>query len=191
MKGSVSSFTETILKNCFLAGDEKIKSEDHYINGLQNDIDEIATIPDHQIIREAGFVYIVVKDTKIRFREANRGDVKAAEKRNPGFRPFLSEEEILKRCAEDKTQIEDLKKSNPPVYLGFLTAADELKKKIVRYYSEALKGGGNYDDLSVFEKIDISLQYYLGIDPDTLSDEEYITKFRALQWIRQEESKER
>ena len=129
MKGSVSSFTETILKNCFLAGDEKIKSEDHYINGLQNDIDEIATIPDHQIIREAGFVYIVVKDTKIRFREANRGDVKAAEKRNPGFRPFLSEEEILKRCAEDKTQIEDLKKSNPPVYLGFLTAADELKKK--------------------------------------------------------------
>lgn len=38
-------------------------------------------------------------------------------------------------------------------------------------------------------QINIQLRYYLKIDPDTLTDDEWVNTYRDLHWIRTEEAK--
>lgn len=43
--------------------------------------------------------------------------------------------------------------------------------------------------IMIIRKVDAQLRYYFHIDPDTLSDDEWIERYEELVWIRKEESK--
>lgn len=127
-KGSVSLFTETIIVNCFLAGDEETKSEEKYINGLEEDISEVTNIPDAEVRKSADGYEVDVEGFKIGFRKATRHDIKKAEKRNPGMSPLKTQEALLNELVIDKDDFQTIK-TETRIYLGFLLAADKLKEK--------------------------------------------------------------
>lgn len=129
-KGSISLFTETIINNCFLAGDEEIKSEEKYINGLEDDISEITEIPDAEVTKVLDKFFITVEDYSFEFKKATRHDIKKAEKRNPGMAPLKTQEVLLSELVTDsyKKGFNEIKE-NTKIYLGFLLAADKLKEK--------------------------------------------------------------
>lgn len=49
--GSVVKYKEALIENCFLGGDEAIKTEDKYFLGLSNKITDLVEIVDGELLK--------------------------------------------------------------------------------------------------------------------------------------------
>lgn len=128
-KGSVTKFTETVLRNCFLHGDKEILEQDKYINGLEQQVAEISEMPEPDVEQVADSFAVTVDNVTLHFAKASRHDLKKAERKNPQMLPFKTQEALLMALAKDGERLLDIRKNNERLFLGFLLAADELKDK--------------------------------------------------------------
>ncbi|WP_420582088.1 hypothetical protein [Reichenbachiella sp.] len=127
-KGSKSVVTESILNNCWLGGDEELKTSDECRNGLDSQIDELINMPEFEIINNSDHAVIQVENTVLKVKYAERADLKYAEHKNRQNKPFDTAIHLLDRLC---TTVADLKaiKETPRLYFGYLMAINEVKRE--------------------------------------------------------------
>lgn len=124
MKGSFE-FVDSLLNNCFIGGDEGIKSDDKSKAGLWDQVKDIIDIPEHQVDFGDGVATITIEGKSINVRLATRQEIKYAEDRNKGNRPLDTQIYLLEKIADPK-ELDEWRKNNR-LYVGLLTAVDEVK----------------------------------------------------------------
>lgn len=125
---------DVLLANCWIAGDEEIKTDDSIKLGIVDQVRDLVDYPDYDIeyndeektaiIHVNGFI-----DFKVNL--ATRQDIRYAEDRNKGNKPLDTQMHLLERIACNKELLKEIR-SNIPVYVSLLTAMDKVKdRKIV------------------------------------------------------------
>lgn len=115
---------DVILNNCWLGGDEEIKSEDHKM-GLLDQLGQLIDIPDFDITLEKDHYLVNVEGTICKLKPAERGDLVYAEARNKSNKPFETNIFLLERIAVEG--LDEIKKDNRK-YLALILAAKEARK---------------------------------------------------------------
>lgn len=126
LKGSFE-FVDSLLNNCWIDGDETIKSDDRIKGGLWEQVKDIIDIPEHQVDFAEGKAKITVEGQSITVRMASRQEIKYAEDRNKGSKPLDTQIYLLEKIADGK-ELDEWKK-NTRLYVGLLTAVDEVKER--------------------------------------------------------------
>jgi autonomous glycyl radical cofactor GrcA len=122
-----TAVTDAILNNCWLGGDEEIRTIQAYKNELDDQIDEIFNIPDYEIKEEPTHAVITSCGVSVKVRYPERTDLKDAEKRNKLHKPFDTNIYLLEALAMD--DLTEIKKNNR-VYLGVILCIREVKQKL-------------------------------------------------------------
>jgi hypothetical protein len=128
LKKSEFDFVECLLANCWLEGDEIIKTEEGYVNELAEQLNELVDLPKGNVIRSKGELKIEFEGTTILCREAMRADIIKSEKRNPSSMPFLTAEKLLDLICLEPEKLDEIKQDTRK-YIAFLTSVDKLKHK--------------------------------------------------------------
>lgn len=126
LKGSFE-FVDALLNNCWIDGDESIKSDDRIKSGLWEQVKDIIDIPEHQVEFADGKAKITIEGRTIAVRMASRQEIKYAEDRNKGSKPLDTQIYLLEKIADQK-DLEEWKKDTR-LYVGLLTAVDEVKDR--------------------------------------------------------------
>jgi len=106
-----AAVTEAILNNCWLGGDEILRTSEEYQNELDEQIDEIFDIPNYQIKEEANHAVITTGGVSVKVRYPERSDIKDAEKRNKQRKPFDTNIYLLEDLSLEKDLTEIRKTS--------------------------------------------------------------------------------
>lgn len=126
LKGTFE-FVDTLINNCWIAGDTTIKSDDKVKAGLYDQVKDIIEIPDADVQFADGKATITVEGKSIIVRLASRQEIKYAEDRNKGSKPLDTQIYLLEKIA-DPTELDEWRK-NTKLYIGLLKAIDEVKDK--------------------------------------------------------------
>lgn len=126
LKGTFE-FVEALLNNCWIDGDESIKTDDRIKAGLHDQVKDIIDIPGYQVNFSGGKATISIEGQTITVRMASRQEIKYAEDRNKGNKPFDTQIYLLEKIADPK-ELDEWKK-NTRLYVGLLTAVDEVKDR--------------------------------------------------------------
>ena len=130
LKKSAYLFTASILNDCWLAGDYCIKTDEKYINGLEDDIDEITRIPDATHESNGNDFTIHCEGECVVVERPTRKHINAAERANTARDPFETEVKLFKLIAKDKTEVERISRENKRAYIGMLVILEKLKDKV-------------------------------------------------------------
>lgn len=128
IKGGDIAYTVSILNNCWLAGDEELKTEEKYGNGLVDQIDDIADLVKFKVERKDNCYVAFVEDHTLRMKVASRHDIMDAEQRNAAGEPFETNINLLNSVCLDKEKLREIKK-NDRIYIGFIRAVGKVKDK--------------------------------------------------------------
>ncbi len=121
-------YVQSVLADCWLGGDEELKTDEAYGNALSDNIDELTKLPKHQIEEMDGRFLLKSEGAEILVRPALRKDILLAEKKNKAKEPFETAIHLLKLIAEDKKEVDNIS-LNTRAFIGILTAVDEVKVK--------------------------------------------------------------
>lgn len=126
-KGSID-LVDALLANCWLAGDEDIKT-DKCKNGLIDQVRDLVDIPDAEVQYETDKAILLVDNKPVlEVRLATRLDIKYAEDRNKANKPLDTQIHLLERLALDSKALDELRKDKR-LYLGCLLVINEVKEK--------------------------------------------------------------
>ena len=123
-------FTESIINDCWLQGDEAIKDEDKYLEGLKSEIDEIARIPNATFTKEGSNYRLECEGKTLVVRTPKRADVRQAEQYNRLREPYETEVALLKIICQDKKEVYRLSQENTRAYVGMLVVLEDLKEQV-------------------------------------------------------------
>lgn len=126
LKGSFE-FVEALLNNCWIDGDVTIKSDDRIKAGLYEQTKDIIDIPDYQVSFSGSKATVTIEGQTITVRLASRQEIKYAEDRNKGNKPYDTAIYLLEKIADPK-DLDEWKKNNR-MYVGLLVAVDEVKER--------------------------------------------------------------
>ena len=153
MSQSFHEYVKTIVNNCFLAGDEYIKT-DKALLGIADQIQEITEMPE-PTVRPSGAdtdgwdgmdtvetqnlaspsgnknpdqYTISCEGYSITVRQATRQDIITAESKNPRGIPFETNTALLGLIG-NYDEVSDILKNNQRAFLGILTGVEEVKAK--------------------------------------------------------------
>lgn len=118
----------TYMNNCWLGGDEELRTDESYGNGLADQLDEIAMLPDFETIRHETHYELKSEGHVLKVRGAKRADIIAAENRNSTQEPFMTAVYLLQSISLDKEALDQAKK-NTRAYIGILRATNKVKDK--------------------------------------------------------------
>lgn len=116
---------DVILNNCWLGGDEEIKSEEHKM-GLLDQLGQLIDVPDYDIAFSKDHYVVTIEGSTCKLRPAERGDLVYADARNKTNKPFETNIFLLERIAIEG--LDEIKKNNRK-YLALLLAVKEAKKQ--------------------------------------------------------------
>ena len=133
--GGMTSYTEAIINNCYVAGDQALLKNEAFLNGIEEQITEIATAPDPEVTPRGVDYEVTAGEHRIVCRAPTRADRKAAHKANPKRQPFVTNEKMLEYIARDKATLTALKR-DVPAYIAVLSAIDDLREKKAVHYSK-------------------------------------------------------
>jgi hypothetical protein len=126
-RGSLD-LVDALLANCWLAGDDEIKT-DKYKIGLVDQVRDLVDIPEAEVVYTEGKATIHIDDKPVlEVRLATRLDIKYAEDRNKTAKPLDTQIHLLERLALDAKALDELRKDKR-LYLGCLLAINEVKEK--------------------------------------------------------------
>lgn len=120
------AIAEVVLNNCWVAGDECVKTDPARIEGCGKQIDDLVDIPEYEMVKSDGRATVSAGGKTVVLRYAERTDVKKAESLNPQGKPLETEAHLLGMVA-----LEGLEeaKQDKRAYLGLLLAVEELKNQ--------------------------------------------------------------
>ncbi len=131
MASSDEEFALSILNNCWIGGDEELRTTDGYLNGFIEELKEILQVKPCTIEFEKELPVLVCEEHRLAVRKPTRDDCINAAKKNRGKEPFETSIALLKLISLDKDAFETLRQKHVPHFLAMLTAVDKLKDKVV------------------------------------------------------------
>lgn len=120
------AFVDAILNNCFLWGDESVKTDDLIKADLYDQINELVEIPEYTLTKEGSDYIVTVSGKSCKIKAASREDMKWAEKRNKQQKPFDTSIFLVDRLAGEG--VEEFKKDGR-LYFALLMAVQDCKAK--------------------------------------------------------------
>jgi hypothetical protein len=129
MKKSTIEFVKTILENCWIAGDESVKTDEKYCNFLADEVQEITDIPECIVRREDSKFIMTVGGNSCEVRMAMRADINKAEQRNAAKEPFETAINLLSYIALKPEEVENIRKTSTRSYIGLLVGVEKVKNK--------------------------------------------------------------
>lgn len=128
VKGSFE-FVDALINNCWIGGDESIKTNNMVKTGIFDKVKDIIEIPDAEIeYSEDGKAVVTIESKTITVRLAERQEIKFAEDKNKGSKPLDTQIYLLDKIA-DKEEIKSWREDTR-LYLGLLNAVDQLKERV-------------------------------------------------------------
>ncbi len=127
-KAGAIGMAVTYLNNCWLDGDAELKTDESYGNGLADQLDQLAELPDFRVEHKDTHFEISSEGEVLRVRGAKRADILAAENRNDKGEPFMTAVYLLKSICVDQERLSEVKK-NTRAYLGMLRGTNKVKDK--------------------------------------------------------------
>lgn len=125
----ISFMVDAILNNCWLAGDESLKADEAFKQGIEDQVDEMIDLPELEKEElENGNLMLVVNDHRVEIRKVSRQDKRYAEDRNPDKKPLMTAVFLLDKIVVDKEKLDELMK-DVRAYLVVLLEVRELKDK--------------------------------------------------------------
>lgn len=126
---SVGAMVDTVLGNCWLGGDESLKKDESFKQGIEDQLDEMIDLPEPEIEDlPNGNLLISIEGESLEVRKATRMDVKYADDRNPDRKPLGSAIHLLERIAVDAKALDEFRKKGR-AYIGALMSVSKLKEK--------------------------------------------------------------
>jgi hypothetical protein len=124
---SVSAYVESIVNACWLGGDEEIKTDEQYLTGLEDQVNEFTEISDFYIENaEDGYATIKTMGYQVKLKRPDRNAVKFAEQKNPRDVPFETSIHLAENIV---TEGLDQIKQDTKAYISLLTAIREVRQK--------------------------------------------------------------
>lgn len=126
---SIGHLVDAVLNNCWLGGDEELKKDERFKQGLEDQLDEMIDIPEALEEELAnGNVKLTIGNATIEVRKATRMDLRYSEDRNPDNKPLMSQVYLLDRVAVNTEELEAIK-NNTVAYMAALLKVRDLKDK--------------------------------------------------------------
>lgn len=123
------TMVDSILNNCWLFGDEELKNDDAFKQGIEEQVDKMIDIPEPEVEElDNGHMKVTVEGLSIEVRKATRMDCAFADDRNPDRKPLMSSIHLLERIAVDQQQLAALR-AKSKAYIGVLMSVHDLKQK--------------------------------------------------------------
>lgn len=128
-KGSFEC-VDVLITNCWLGGDEEMKTDDRIKMSLVDQVRDFVEFPDHEVEFDdnSKTATITVEGKPCKVRLATRQDIRYAEDRNKAGKPLDTQMYLLERIAID--DLADWRK-DVPAYVSLLTAMDKVKDRTV------------------------------------------------------------
>jgi hypothetical protein len=120
------AFVDAIINNCFLWGDESVKTDDQFKAGVYDDLNDIVNIPEFDLKKEGDNYLITVEGKVCKVKGATRHDLKWAEKRNKQQKPFETNIYLVERLALEG--VDEFKKEGR-LFFALLMAINQCKQK--------------------------------------------------------------
>lgn len=130
LRGSQSTMVDAILNNCWLGGDEALRTDPRYKQGIDELVVDLIEMPSFTITRAADHALVTLPGyaEPVKLRLATRKDIAWAERRNKDQVPFDTAIYLLGRIADDPAVIARIK-GDPRAYMALLLATKEVKEK--------------------------------------------------------------
>ncbi len=126
---SVGHLVDSMMANCWIDGDESFKTDEALKQGIEDQVDSIMDLPDHEIVDlDNGNISIEVNDFKIEVRRATRQDLRYAEDRDKEGKPLVEKIFLLERIAVDKQALDALR-LKVKEYVSVLLSLSLIKDK--------------------------------------------------------------
>jgi len=123
------SFGETMLTALWLGGDEEIKNEDSYFLSARRELMDFFNYGDAEINELNGRKSeIIIDGHKCVLRVITRQDLKMAEKKNPGDKPFVTQEQLFDMVCLEKDEAFD-NRENAAIRFPLFQAIEKLQNK--------------------------------------------------------------
>jgi len=125
------AFGETMLTALWLGGDEEIKTDDAYFLSARKELMDFFNYEDPEINKlSGGKTEIKIGENKCVVRVITRADLKLAEKKNPGSKPFVTQERLFEMvCLEMDDAFKDQK--NAALRFPLFQAIEKLQNQKV------------------------------------------------------------
>jgi hypothetical protein len=121
-----------ILENCWLHGDESVKTDDSCLYGFIDELKNIMKFKDCKVeYKNSELPTLVVGSFELKIRKPNRQDCINGAKHNRAKEAFETNVEILKGISIDKDQFEIIRQNHVPELLAMAVKVDELKARVV------------------------------------------------------------
>jgi hypothetical protein len=120
------AFVDAIINNCFLWGDESVKTDDQFKAGVYEDLNDIVNIPEFDLNKEGDNYLITVEGKSCKVKGATRQDLKWAEKRNKQQKPFETNIYLVERLALEG--VDEFRKEGR-LFFALLMAINQCKQK--------------------------------------------------------------
>jgi len=125
----ISFMVDAILNNCWLGGDESLKLDEAFKQGIEDQVDEMIDLPEMEKDElENGNLLLQVAGHDIEIKKVSRQDKRYAEDRNPDRKPLMTAVFLLEKIIVDKEKLVELMK-DVRAYLVVLLEVRELKDK--------------------------------------------------------------
>ena len=127
-KGGDVAFGEEMLKALWLGGDEEILNDDDYFLPARKEMLSFFNYPDAEIISTKNNHQIIIGEAQCVIRTITRNDLKLAEKKNPGNKPFITQEKLFEIVCLEKDEAFNNKK-NAEIRFPLFQAIEQLQNK--------------------------------------------------------------
>ena len=133
-KGGDIAFGEEMLNSLMIGGDNEVKTELEYFNAARKRLVDFFEYDDAEVSNIDGTnnTQIKIGNDKCAVRIITRDDLKTAERKNPGGKPFVNQEKLFEAiCVEKDEAFSD--KNNPAIRMPLYKAIEELQNKKVAW----------------------------------------------------------
>ena len=127
---SYAEYVASIINDCWLAGDEEMKTQDKYLEGLNSEMDDITRAPDADYERSGEYYIIRCEGSEVKVRVPRRADVISAEHTNANRESFETNIALINLVAVDKQAVLTLRKEHTRRYIGMLMVLSKLREKV-------------------------------------------------------------
>jgi hypothetical protein len=128
LQKSPTEFVAAIVSNSWLHGPEELKTDEGFLFGLEDELQDLVDIPDWHVKKGAnGVSTLVFEDYKVTCRKITRDDISRAAKRNRLGEPFESGLFLAKRVATEG--MTETLQADTRAMLGLAAAMEDLKGK--------------------------------------------------------------
>ena len=129
-------FVSSILKNCWLGGDESIKEDEGCLNDLVDQTKKLIEWPEAAIEFENELPVLVCNGERLKVRKPSRTDIQTAERKNAKKAPFETNIQLLQLISVDDLEFERIRKYQTKEFFGMLSEVEGLKKKTTTLISK-------------------------------------------------------